>query len=386
MDRREALIQLNQVRGLGSVTIHRLLSALGSPEGVLLAGPAAWREILGRFGTDESMEGLRRAGLGEGLAEELERARRRDARIVTLLDADYPALLRQIADPPPVLYVRGTLLREDEAAVAVVGTRTATPYGLSAARELAAELARAGVTVVSGLAEGIDAAGHEGALEGGGRTIAVVGHGLSTVYPARHVKLAERVAGSGSVISEFPMSAPPAPMSFPRRNRVIAGLSLGVVVVEAPEKSGALITAREAMEQGREVFGVPGPITSRASQGVNALLRDGAGVVTGVGDILHALAPRLGEHLARYGAANLQSVPGTGSSIGSRCAVRGAGSGLSAEEERVFEQVPAGDAVSVDALAEATELPPARLLPILTGLEIRGVIRQMPGKGVTRSR
>lgn len=385
MDSREALIHLNQVRGLGSVTIHRLLAALGSAEAVLGASPSAWREILGRFATDEVMEGLRRAGQGEGLAEEIERARKLGARILTLPDADYPALLRQIPDPPPVLYARGTLLTEDEAAVAIVGTRAATPYGLSAARELAAGLARAGVTVVSGLAEGIDAAGHEGALEGGGRTLAVVGHGLSTVYPARHVGLAGRIAGSGAVLSEFPMWMPPAQMNFPRRNRLIAGLSLGTLVVEAPLKSGALITAREAMEQGREVFAVPGPITSRASQGTNALLKDGAGVVTCAEDILQALEPRLKDHLARHQVSDIKlelgteyGVPGTG--------LRTAGVGLSTAEARVFAQVPAGGAVTVDALALATELPPARLLPLLTGLELKGAIRQMPGKGFTRSR
>ncbi len=385
MDSREALIQLNQVRGLGSVTIHRLLSTLGSAEAVLGASPAAWKEVLGHFATDEVMEGLRRAGQGEGLAEELERARRRDARILTLLDADYPALLRQISDPPPVLYARGTLAEEDGAAVAMVGTRAATPYGLSAARELAAALARAGVTVVSGLAEGIDAAGHEGALEGGGRTIAVVGHGLSTLYPARHVKLAERIAGSGAVLSEFPMWMPPAQMNFPRRNRVIAGLSLGVVVVEAPEKSGALITAREAAEQGREVFGVPGPITSRASAGVNALLRDGAGVVTGAEDILHALATPLGEHLARHRVPN-QDAGAREGHVGTGYVIPGTGVGLLGDEERVFAQVPAADAATVDALAAATELPAGQLLPILTGLEIKGLVRRMPGRGFTRSR
>lgn len=377
MDSREALIQLNQVRGLGSVTIHRLLSALGSAEGALAASPTVWKEILGRFATDEVIEGMRRAGRGEGLAEELRRAAGRGARVLTVLEADYPAPLRQIADPPPVLYVRGTLLEEDAAAVAVVGTRAATPYGLSAARELAAGLARAGITVVSGLAEGIDAAGHQGALEGEGRTIAVVGHGLSTVYPARHAGLAERITGSGAVVSEFPMEVPPAPMNFPRRNRVIAGLSLGVLVVEAPERSGALITAREALEQGREVFAVPGPITSRASQGTNALLKDGAGAVTGAEDILHALEPRLRDHLARHRVARNplrapglreKSVPGTGL------------------DSKVYAQIPAGDAVTVDALAAATELPAARLLPLLTELEIQGVVRQMPGKGFTRSR
>ena len=385
MDSREALIQINQVRGLGSATIHRLLSALGSAEGVLRAAPSAWREILGRFATDEVMEGLQRAGRGEGLAEEMERAGKRDARILTLLDPDYPALLRQIPDPPPVLYVRGTLLEEDEAAVAIVGTRAATPYGLSAACDLAQGLARAGITVVSGLAEGIDAAGHEGALGGGGRTLAVVGHGLSTVYPARHAGLAERITRSGAVLSEFPMWMPPAQMNFPRRNRVIAGLSLGALVVEAPRKSGALITAREAMEQGREVFAVPGPVTSRASEGANGLLKDGAGVVTCAEDILRALEPHLRDHLARYQVQKGGLVPGT-AGLG-RYQVPNSGFVPGTElEGRVFEQVPAGDTVTVDALALATELPAARLLPLLTELELKGAIRQMPGKGFTRSR
>ncbi|MBI3322058.1 MAG: DNA-protecting protein DprA [Candidatus Omnitrophica bacterium] len=318
--------------------------------------------------------------------EELNLAREHGARIVTLQGDDYPALLRQIQRPPPVLYVRGSLLEADGAAVAIVGTRRATPYGLSAARELAGDLARAGITVVSGLAEGIDAAAHEGALEAGGRTIAVVGHGLSTLYPARHAKLAERIAGSGAVISEFPMTMPPLAHNFPLRNRVIAGLSLAVLVVEAPEKSGALITAREAADQGREVFAVPGPITSHASRGANGLLRDGAGVVTSAEDILQPLAMKLQEILSRY------RVPGTG--LGDRYQVPKGGFvpgtvlelAMPAEEGRVFEQVPAGASASVDALASSTGLPAARLLPILTELEIKGVVRQMPGKGFTRSR
>ena len=217
----------------------------------------------------------------------------REIQTVTLNGAGYPRLLAEIHAPPPVLYMKGTLLPEDEAAVAIVGTRGATPYGLEVAGVLAGELARSGITVVSGLAEGIDAAAHEGALKAGGRTIAVVGHGLDRVYPPQHATLAARVAESGCILSEFSAGMPPLKENFPRRNRIISGLSLGTVVVEAPVKSGALITARFAMEQGREVFAVPGPAFSRQSHGAHALLQDGAKLVCRVEDILEELAPHL---------------------------------------------------------------------------------------------
>lgn len=299
----------------------------------------------------------------------------REIQTLTLNSAGYPRLLGEIHGPPELLYVKGTLLEEDEAAVAIVGTRGATPYGLAIAGQLAEELAACGVTVVSGLAEGIDAAAHEGALKAGGRTIAVVGHGLARIYPSQHQKLSERIAESGCIVSEFPMEEKPNPWNFPKRNRIIAGLSLGTVVVEAPFKSGALITARFAMEQGREVFAVPGPVSSRQSEGTHALLKDGAKLVGRVEDILEELAPHLKDCLKRYQVPKGPSVPGTDVCF----------SDLSGEESQVFQAVPVGSGMGLEGIARATALQPARLLSVLTGLELKGLVRQAPGRGFSRA-
>ncbi len=300
-----------------------------------------------------------------------------EVRELTLKDPDYPDLLRKIHDPPAILYVKGTLLPEDAAAVAIVGTRSASPYGLETARRLAMDLARCGITVVSGLAEGIDAAGHEGALEAGGRTIAVVGHGLAHLYPPQHRKLAQRIAESGCLLSEFPMEAEPKAWHFPQRNRVIAGVSLGVIVVEAPLKSGALITARHALEQGREVFAVPGPVSSERSRGTHALIRDGARLVESSEDVLEELAPQLRHHLNRYDVPKGLPVRRTGSDR----LVPG-----TEEERRVFEAVPVGSAANLEEIARTTTLPPTQLLAVLTGLELKGAIRQVAGRGFSRAR
>jgi len=294
-------------------------------------------------------------------------------------DPGYPRLLTEIHSPPEMLYVKGTLLEEDEAAVAIVGTRAATPYGLGVAGRLAEELAGCGITVVSGLAEGIDAAAHEGALRAGGRTIAVVGHGLSRIYPPQHKKLAERIAESGCVVSEFPMEEKPNPWNFPKRNRIIAGLSLGTLVVEAPFKSGALITARYAMEQGREVFAVPGPVSSRQSEGTLALLKDGAKLVCKVEDILEELAPHLKEIVrAGHFEAAGREIPSL--KEGSLASLE-----MTSEEQQVFQAVPVGSGAALETIARATALEPAQLLPVLTGLELRGLVRQAPGRGFSRS-
>lgn len=292
-----------------------------------------------------------------------------DLQTLALSSAGYPKRLREIHTPPEMLYVKGTLLEEDAAAVAIVGTRSATPYGLDTAKRLAEELARCGVTVVSGLAEGIDRAAHEGALQAGGRTIAVVGHGLSMVYPARHRELAEQIARSGCLLSEFPMEELPNPWNFPKRNRIISGLSLGVVIVEAPEKSGALITAREAAEQGREVFSVPGPI-GKTTQGTHRLLRDGAKLVETADDILEEILPSLKECVGR-GAAPAERLPPAD---------------LSSEELEVWKAIPAGAPAGLDRLAGRTSLQPSRLLSVLTGLEIKGLVRQRVGQGFARTR
>jgi DNA processing protein len=295
-----------------------------------------------------------------------------DIQTLGLTDPDYPEILRSISDPPPVLSVRGKLLKEDSLAVAIVGTRSASAYGLTMARQLSHDLARSGLTIVSGLAEGIDGAAHEGALEVGGRTVAVLGHGLSMVYPPHHEGLASRIVCSGALVSEFPWTMEPRRENFPRRNRVIAGLSLGVIVIEAPFKSGALITAREALEQGREVFAVPGQVSSIRSQGCHQLLKDGARLVEDYRDVLEEIAPHLKRQLDQF---RNQTVDPSASLP----------SGLSAEEAVVFQAIPEAGPSLVEALVQQTAFPPSKLLGLLTRLELNGLVRQIPGQGYVRS-
>ncbi len=249
-----------------------------------------------------SRSDLRLAGLGEraadslirtrnriSLDQEMERVERSGVHILTLADDDYPRLLREIPSPPTVLYVRGRLVPSDETAVGIVGTRRVTAYGREMTRRLSTELGSSGVTIVSGLARGVDGIAHASALDSGGRTIAVLGCGLDTIYPPEHRKLAEQIAESGALVSEFSLGTPPDAPNFPVRNRIISGLSLGVIVVEAPMKSGALITATFAGDQGRTVFAVPGSALSSASAGTIQLLRDGAAIAANGQDVLSYL-------------------------------------------------------------------------------------------------
>ncbi len=370
---RESLIRLNQIPGVGSATIHRLLSAFKTEQQMLDAGPQGLREILGARAQQELIEAILRSASDSSADQELERARSAGIRIITLEDPDYPELLRTIPDPPPVLYVKGTLIQEDAAAVAIVGTRAATLYGLATARRLATELGRAGITVISGLAEGIDGVAHDGALQGRGRTIAVLGHGLNHLFPARHRGLASRIIESGCLVSEFPMEMPPSPANFPRRNRVIAGLSLGTVVVEAPLRSGALITAHEALEQGREVFAVPGPVSSVNSRGTHQLLREGARLVEQAWDVLEELAPHLKARVVRWDGTDSKPE-----------AVDSPEMDLSEEERAIHGAIPSAGTAAVDDLVQATEFSPARLLSLLTSLELKGRVRQVPGQGYSR--
>ena len=275
--------------GVGPRIRKSLLEHFGSAEAVLAAAPSDLRNV---------------PGVGQKIARDIVAARRevdieaalaecRAGNVQILVDSqpDYPASLRTIPDPPGVLFVRGSILPTDGLAVAIVGTRHATQYGLSQAERLAAGLARAGYTIVSGLARGIDAAAHRGALKAGGRTLAVLGSGVLNVYPPEHVDLAVEIAQRGAVLGENPPRSPPLPGAFPQRNRIVTGLSLGVIVVEAADRSGALISARHAMEQGREVFAVPGRIDSRASRGCHKLIRDGAKLIESVDDVLEELGP-----------------------------------------------------------------------------------------------
>lgn len=279
-------IGFHRTPGVGASRIARLVDHFGSIE-------AAWHAsfpLLQRAGVSEEIASAIHATRSSiDLEAELAKLERHNVSVLTLEDDAYPRLLKHIVSPPPILYVRGTLMPGDELSVGVVGTRRATTYGLDMAARLSRDLAAAGVTIVSGLALGIDTAAHRAALEAGGRTIAVFGCGLDTIYPPRNRALAERIVESGALVSEYPLGARPDARNFPVRNRIISGLSRGVLVVEAPSRSGALITTSFAADQGRDVYAVPGSALSPASAGSHALIRDGATLVTSAEDILQQL-------------------------------------------------------------------------------------------------
>jgi DNA processing protein len=276
-------------------------------------------------------------------------------------DPEYPVRLQEVASAPPVLYIRGAFEREDEVGIAIVGARHATAYGEDLARELAAELGRRGLTIVSGLARGIDAAAHRGVLAAGGRTLAVLGSGLDQIYPPEHEALGDQVTAHGALISEFPLGTPPLRLHFPRRNRIISGLSLGVIVVEAGVGSGALITAHHALEQGREVFAVPGRVHARYSEGCNRLIKAGAKLVETWEDVLSELLPQLRR---RRPIKQMASPPPPA---------------LSAAERQVFDILGEGP-LHIDAVIVRAGLPGGRVASALVGLEMKGVVRQLTGK------
>jgi DNA processing protein len=293
----------------------------------------------------------------------MESARRMGCRIITQTDARYPTLLLQIPDPPPYLYLYGETAAFS-VCVAMVGSRHATSYGLSTTRRLSGDLARRDITVVSGLARGIDTAAHEGALQGGGTTVAVLGSGLANIYPRENTDLCRRIAAQGAVVSEFPLDAGPDPHHFPQRNRIISGMSLGTVVVEATRRSGSLITARMALEQNREIFAVPGSVNSFKSMGTHTLIKEGAKLVTHVGDILEELPPLA---IRTDGRPATETTPSPIPPV------------LSGEERRVFESLSPYP-THVDELIRQVHMDPGRIAGILLTLELQGLVKQEPGK------
>ena len=283
----KSLIHLNLIPGIGNHTIRRLLAAFGSAEKSIAATSEELAQIDGLTPDvrQQLIDGRSRAPL----AQELELIEQHQCHIVTINDDTYPPLLKQIDDPPALLYIIGEFPLQDTPSIAIVGSRSPTEYGKTTSQQLSYQLAERGITVVSGFARGIDTCVHRGALEAGGRTVAVFGCGLSIIYPETNRALAAEIIESGALISEFPMTMPPRGKNFPRRNRVISGLTLGTLVVEASERSGSLITARHAAEQGREVFAVPGQIFSGVSRGTHSLINQGATLINSVDDLLDAL-------------------------------------------------------------------------------------------------
>ena len=283
-------LALRLVRGVGNVTYRELLERFQSPD-IIFKTPVS---VLVDAGTHLTVaQAIAAFDQWRTVEAELQKLLRTNARLVTRADDNYPVNLTHLHDPPPFLYVHGDLLPTDRFAIAVVGSRSASTYGRTMARELARGLAEKGVTVVSGLARGIDAEAHRATIAAGGRTLAVLGSGVDVIYPSEHRGLAQEVTTHGALVSEFSLGSKPDAMHFPYRNRVISGLTLGTVVVEANEKSGSLITARCALEQNREVFAVPGNVTSDRSRGPHRLIKEGAKLVEGVEDILSEIAPTL---------------------------------------------------------------------------------------------
>jgi DNA processing protein len=338
---------------IGPRRIQLLCAAFGSLSAAWTASERRLREV----GLEETpTQNLLRTRTQLDLDAELARVDRVGARLLTLCDETYPTLLREVPDAPPVLYVRGTLLPQDDLALAIVGTRKATTYGRDVAAHLARQLARSGVTVVSGLAHGIDAAAHRGAMEGGGRTIAVLGCGIEQVYPRDHRELAHEIVQRGALVSEFPIGMGPEARNFPRRNRIISGLCLGVLVAEAPEHSGALITTTVAAEQGREVFAVPGNIFSPVSGGANRLIQDGAKLVITVEDILDELD---------IAHRNVQT-----KTIAERIAPAN-------ETEARLLQYLSSEPLHIDELVRLCGLPITTVTSTLTLLELKGLARSV---------
>ena len=354
-------LALGRVKGLGGVGFKKLVSTFGDPTEAFFASSADLQQVEGLH--REVIDGLVNfSGWGE-IDDELRRVRDAGVEIVRFTASQYPERLRMIADPPPFLYIKGVLKAEDDHGVAIVGSRSASDYGRRVARDLARGLVSLGFTVVSGMARGIDGSAHESALYAGGRTIAVLGSGVERAYPPEHEGLYRRISENGAVISEFPVGTRPMAFNFPARNRLISGLSLGVVVVEATEKSGSLITAAMAVEQGREVFAVPGEAGASRSRGAHRLIRQGAKLVETVDDIIEEIAPQLLHRSGRAVAAAPPTLPPSAS-----------------ETTRKIFALLQENTLQVDQVIERSAVPAAQVLEILLDLELQGFIRQSPGK------
>lgn len=360
MNATEACIALNMLPKMGPVRLRKLLEVFDTPERILSARGAELRAVegIGREVVDQitSWEST------FDLSAELDRIRVFGATVITAQSPEYPRALREIHAPPIVLYVWGELQERDQHAIGVIGARRTTHYGSESAKKLSYQLAYAGLTVVSGLARGIDTAAHQGAIAAKGRTIAVIGSGLSKLYPPENAALAEKIRnGNGAVVSEFSMEVEPDRQTFPMRNRIIAGWSHGVLVVEAGLNSGALITATQAIEQGRSVYAVPGHINAPSAMGSNRLIQQGAKLVMSASDILDDMEILLPDAKPAPAAAE-RPLPE-----------------LTAEERQVFDAIEAEE-TAIDDIAAKCHLPSATVSSTLLRLELKRLVKQLPGK------
>jgi DNA processing protein len=344
----------NRVPGVGPARFYKLLETFGSMKDAWNSSLPELRSLIG----EKAVTGLHETKTNWDPELEMEKINRYGYGIYCFINPDYPPLLKKITDPPPVLYARGKFEYGDDVAVAIIGTRNPTPMGAHNAREFAACLSRQGLTIVSGLARGIDSEGHRGAIEAGGRTIAVLGSGVDIPYPPENESLLEEIVAHGVVISEFPIGTEPLAKNFPARNRIISGLSLGIIVVEAAQDSGSLITAGFALEQGREVFAVPGNITSEGSKGPHRLIKQGAKLIENYMDVLSELSI---PHLAatETGQTTFEL--------------------LSEIEKRVIE-VMTREPLHIDQILRRSSLASAQVNSALVQLELKGTVKRFPGQ------
>ena len=361
-------LELRAVKGLGPITYARLINRFGSPQGIREANLSA---LVATGDLSSSLAQALQQPISDKtyneIQREIEAVEAGRFSILTLTDLQYPIRLKTIADPPPILYYTGHLLECDQQALAIVGARKGSHVGRAFTRQLSGDLAALGFTIVSGLARGIDADAHEGALAVAGRTWAILGCGIDRTYPPEHLKLRQRIEQHGAVFSEFPMGTSPQSYHFPQRNRVISGLSLGVIVTEATSKSGSLITARMALEQNREVFAVPGNVTHPLSHGPNRLIKQGAKLVERPWDIVEEILPMLEPSFRDHLETHQNVVEGQSSTIA-----------LGTEEQSIFNRIPL-EPVSLDELIAQGSYSSSEMMSILLSLEMKGLIKQVPG-------
>jgi len=372
-----AWLALSLTPGLGPTRVRRLVEYFGGAVAVLRA---SLTELESTGILASSAQSLGTGKSAELAQEELAQAAGMGVRVVTLDDSEYPQELEQIYDPPPVLYVRGEVSTISQPGIAVVGTRHPTPYGTGMAERLACDLAARGLTIISGMARGVDTAGHRGAIVAKGKTVAVFGTGIDVIYPKENTRLSEQIlALGGALISEFPIGTFPAPQNFPIRNRIISGMSVGVLVVEAAEYSGTRITARCALEQNRDVFAVPGNVTNKNSWGPNTLIKQGAKLVATWEDVWEELPPQV--RLALTPSAPDESqAPGTASLFGEE-------GELAPHEKKIFALLKADETTHIDEIVERLEaqVSSSEIFAALFELELAGKVKQLPGKNFVRT-
>lgn len=356
---------LGQVKGIGKITYKALIDEFKEPGAVFEASEKRIEQIQGIV--KKVASAIKSFNDWDWVEKETALIQKHGVRFLTMNDADYPDALRSMPDPPSYLYVQGTIGKEDNNAVAIVGTRNPTQYGVTATENISRALAGAGITIVSGMARGIDSVAHMGAIAGNGRTIAVLGSGIDVIYPPENKKLYEDIVANGAVVTEFPVGTKPVATNFPQRNRIISGLVKGVLVIEASEKSGSLITAQLALDYGRDVFALPGNTTSLKSKGTNKLIKNGAKLVEDAGDILEEMAVSSGRGEQPFAPASSADKPQWS---------------LSVEEGKIITLLD--EPCFIDTIIQKTGLPAAKISAILLDMELKGLVKQQAGKQFVR--